>query len=669
MAEYKLNETEVTDVVQLIKTLCEDWTDTYETFADYRLMAVGELPKEHTQRLKRTEYEQRSKLKPRLIVDAIKDLKSYSSHTIFHNPDGAFGFDPTEENDIGRAEKATDLVKHCWYRTHVKRTCKAIIEDMAQVGTGYSMINQWIDRRYVPQPPVSRIRKTINGITGKTQEQFKILYRGPKLVRLKTELVCPQRVKEWDKVSAIARKFTIPYSKLQYESVSGGLASKYAPQIRKLEAREFEEPDKLFEIHKDNEETTIRPKIKDFPVLCAELWQNCMYGDDKYPTWYRTIIADFDLGGENEPIVFNFDRDPMQTGMHNIIHSTIFPCSDRLNGFGVPEMLKDLNLEMFFKRNQVIDYINLLMAVHGTIWGLPNGMPPDDITVQTGRYKELKQGNPKDLHTVKLDITPVTAASVEIGRIEQDVQKAMAQNEITSGRTPVRREAATIGALIDENAKIRQTDPIEEIEESLIKPVATGYLMQIQTFMTSGMRIRILGRDKAFEWELVKPEEIQGAFDVRCVASSQIMPRAMKQANMNAFLQTFGGNPYIAPKLDWLELYKDVCDILEWPKAKQYVKDPSRLEEDIRREEEFMIANPDMPWAVNPSEDHPEHNSSHMQNIAHLPNGKMHISEHVWHIRQLQGQSGGGQESAAYTNQGELLNDVSSTSSAKATGR
>ncbi len=668
MTDYKLNDTEIGDAVQLIKSLKEGWNTTYETFADYRLMSAGELPKEYKERLKKPEYEQRSKLRTRVIADAIKDLRSYVGYELFRNPDGAFEFIPFEENDTGRAKKATDLVSYCWYRTHVKRVCKAIIEDIAQVGTGYSMINQWIDRRYVPQPPVSTIKKITNRLTGRTQDKFKVLYRGPKLVRLKTELVYPQKVKEWNKVSAIARMFTIPYSRLKYESATGGLTSKYVSEIKRLEKKEFEEPDKKFEIHKDNEEDVNRPKIKDFPVLCGELWQNCTYGDEEYPTWYRLIIADFDLGGEDKPIIINFDRDPMETGMHNIIHSTIFPVPDRLNGNGVPEMIQDLSLEMFTKRNQVIDYTNLLFAIHGTVWGRANGLEPDDITVQTGRYKALKTGSPKDLHTVQVDITPLTAGYNEMGRIDRDVQNAVGSNEITSGRNPIRREAATIGALIDENAKIRQTDRIEEAEETIIKRVANGYLMQIQTFMTSDMRIRVLGRKKAFEWELVRPEEIQGAFDIRCVASSRIMPRAMKQANLNAFMQTFANNPYIAPKLDWIPLYKDVCDILEMPKAKGYIRDPSKIEEDIRREEEFMIANPDMPWAVTLSEDHPEHLSSHMQKIAHLPNGKMHISEHVWHIRQLQGQNGG-QESAAYANSGELLNDVSAGSSAKALGR
>jgi hypothetical protein len=357
----------------------------------------------------------------------------------------------------------------------------------------------------------------------------------------------------------------------------------------------------------------------------------------------------------------------MKTGYHNILRAIIFPNPDRINGYAVPEMLKDLNLEMFYKRNQVIDYVNLLMAVHGTIWGKDNGLPKDDIVMKIGKYKSLKTGNPKELHTVTLDVTPVTAAYQEIGLIKRDVEETMAQNKISSGKDPIRREAATIGAIIDENAKIRQTDPIEELEESLIKPMAMSYLVQAQIFMTSAQRIRILGKN-GWEWEMVEPSDIQGAFDVECVASSQIIPRAMKQANANAIINTFGNNPYLAPKLDWGEVYKAVCDLMEWPQAKKFLKDPTMLQEEIQREEDFMLET-DMVWIVLPSEDDVAHLNSHMQRIAGIDNGKMHIQDHLNSIKIKQGQIGGVGQTSLYTNQGEALNDMASTNAPKAIGR
>jgi len=663
MADYKLKTTEIEDAQSLIRNLRDSWDETYENFTDYRLMAAGDLPKKMNELLDTNEYYRRSKLKPRIVVDAIRDLTAYISHTIFRNRDGAFSFEPTEEQDINRADKATRLVRYGWSRTNVKMVAKSILRDAAAVGLGYGMVNQWIDRRYTPAG---------KGIWAKVVGEkpgFKETYRGAKLIRLKTESVFPQKTDDWEKVGAIARVYIVPKSRLQKETVRDGLLEQYKAQIEKIDRIRPDDSSLKYNIYPETFDKEELAKVKDYPVVIGELWQNATYGKDEQPTWYRILIANFDRGGEEEPLIVGFDRDPMQTGFHNIIPAQIFPVEDRLHGMAVPEMLRALNLEMFHKRNQSIDYLNLFFNLSGTIWGKTNGLPPEDILVQTGKYKGYRGNSPKDLFAVKLDSSPLIAGAAEMSRIDQDVQHTMAQNQITSGRDPQRREAATIGALIDENAKIRQTDPVEEVEETLIKPVAMSYLMQAQVFMTKEQRFRVLGSKGMIDWETVTPDDIQGHFDVKCVSSSQIMPRSMKQANINAIIQTFANNLYIAPKLDWVSLYKDVVTEFEWEKAAAYIKDPSIVQEEIAREEDFMVANPDMPWVVNKGDDDSAHLDSHMQNIAHLPNGKMHIQEHIQSLQMKQGQMGGGNDTAAYSNQGELLNDISAGSSTKALGR
>ena len=665
MAKDTTYDKVIEDAINLINRLKKSWDTEYATFADYRRMAAGDLPKAMKEKLADPKYKYKSKLKPRVIPDAIKDLTGYLSHTLFHNRDGAFEFVPVEEQDAEKADKATKLVSYCWERTNVKMTSKSILRDTAAVGTGYGLINQWIDRRFVP-PPQGIVTKLLG-----RKGSFNEIYRGPKLIRVKAETLYPQKVKSWENVSALARIFPVPVSRLLYETTKGGLYEGARDSILKLERHEFEDPDILTDIWPENQNDTqaAAPSIKDFPVLMGELWQLFQYKSDDFPMWYCITIADFNNIDKEKPAVIRFARDPMRTNNHPFIRTVIFPNDDRLNGYAVPEMLKDLNLEMFHKRNQSIDYINLLMAVHGTIWGKQHGMAPDDITMAIGRYKELKSGSPKELHTVTLDTSPLIAANNEIALIEHDIERTMAQNKITSGRDPARREAATIGALIDENAKIRQTDPIEEFEESFIKPCAREYLLQSQVFMTAAMRLRVLGMKGMWEWETVTPEEIMGSFDVKCVASSQIIPRAMKQANLNAIFQTLGNNPYVAPKLDWLALTADLFETMEYFKGKKYIQSPTIVRENIQRENEYMKAY-GMPWIPVMSDDHPAHIEGHMADpdVANSDNGKMHIMEHQGMLRQLQGQSGGNQ-SALYTQAGEMMNDFSATSAPKALGR
>jgi uncharacterized Ntn-hydrolase superfamily protein len=345
MIEYKLKTTEIEDAQSLIKNLRDGWDKTYDTFTDYRRMAAGDLPKKMNDKLDTDEYYRRSKLKPRIIVDAIRDLTAYISHTIFRSRDEAFAFEHMEEQDINRADKATKLVRHGWNRTNVKMTAKSILRDAAATGVGYGMVNQWIDRRPVYSPDAT--------------SKLKEIYRGAKLIRLKTESVFPQKVDSWDKVGAIARVFVVPKSKLQMETMPGGMSEKYKAQIKKIERLQPDDISLKYNIYPESTDGSELSKVKDYPVLVGELWQNAMYGDDEQPTWYRILIANFDRGSEEEPLIVGFDRDPMRTGFHNIIPAQIFPVEDRLHGMAVPEMLSGLNLEMFHKRNQSIDYTNL----------------------------------------------------------------------------------------------------------------------------------------------------------------------------------------------------------------------------------------------------------------------------------------------------------------------
>ena len=647
--DYKLKKTDIEDIQQLIKTLRDSWTSTYLKFSDYRRMANGELPKEMADRLELPEYERRSKLRPRIIVDAIKDMKSYINHTIFNNPDGPFEFTPVDDQtDWRNAENSTRLVRHGWKLTGVKMTAKSVLDDTLQTGVGYSMISQSVKRRFVGN-------------------NFREVYRGAESKRLRVESVFPQKVKYWESVSALARLFVLPVSYLLKETVPGGLLIDHKKAVKNLKRVHFDDPELLYELYPESTENAEQAEnqIKDFPVLIAELWQSAMYGKDEIPQWYRTWVADFEAG---DPIVIGFDEDPMGTNYHNIIRSQVFPVTDRLTGAAVPEMLVDLDLEMFNKVNQMIDYGNLLSNLQGTVIGRHNGMAADSLICRIGRFMGLKTGEPKDLHTIGLDVQPLITGYQELGRIQHDVEHTMAQNANTFGREGARRETATVGSIINEGAIIRQTDPVEEFEETYVKPTANAYLMQAQIFMGQTQRLRILGQDGAIEWEgVVTPEDIMGAYDVVCTGSAQIIPRAMKQANIKAIMDSFMANPYLAPKIDWISFFKDIMELIEFPKAKRYIKDQTQVEADIKRENDFMVAS-GMAWPVNLTDDDTEHLKGHVGVIDRLDNGQMHIAEHLNNLQMKQGKSTGSQQ-AMYTQSGEMLNDVSATGSPKALGR
>ena len=670
MILIKKNNIVVADAIDLTKELKTSWDKTYlGVFTDYHRVIHGELPQKMESLYNGRNYKRRSKLKPRLIADIFKDLVAYTSHTLFAK-NSAFEFIPFEKNDIDGAKRANQLVRYSWLRTNVKLVAKSIIRDAATLGGGFGRIEQYTDWRFRPRTLVNGVEQYDEG-TGLPTSGYDILYRGGKLVRMCTETVYPENVNCFENIGACPVVMTLPLSKIQAESQNErGLYYNYRNNVKKIKRVDFENPEQEYISTTEHSNTNYR--IKDFPVKVAEIWQRMRYGKDDVATWYCITIANYDSG---TPLVIRFARDPMGTGTHPFVFCRIFPRDDRMFGDAIPEMLMDLFLEKFHKKNQRIDFINFMLAVHGTVFGKRGQIATDNLIFKMGKFIQLRNGQPKDLYTVTLPTEAIGATIQEESIIDKEAAEAMASNKITSGRDPSRREAATTNAIIDENAKIRQTEPISNIEETLVKPVANAYLMQCQLYMPQNMRVRIMGNDNKYDWVNVERKDILGRYDIMCRASTEILPRALKQSNYNAMVQTYG--QILGQSLDWVEIFKEHAELNEMPNAHKWIKDASYIEADIKREEDFMVAM-GQPWIALNHEPHIQHLNSHADLLNDLytenPDNpavmalENHIQQHQKLLSIQQGQQQvGGQPRA--DNMGEYLNNTSSTMSPKVAGR
>lgn len=668
MILIKKNNIVVADAIDLTKELKTIWDKTYlGAFVDYRRVCDGKLPQTMENIYNGRDYKRRSKLKPRLIADILKDLVAYTSHTLFAKGD-AFEFIPFEKNDVDGAEWANKLVSYSWLRTKVKLAAKSIIRDAGKLGGGFGRIEQYTDWRFRPRVVKDGVEQFDENNMPVSDNQ--ILYRGGRLVRICPETVYPENISCFENIGACPVVMSVPLSKIQAEAQNErGLYYNYRHNVKKIKRFDFQNPEQ--EYNQDTEHDDNHYRLKDYPVQVAEIWQRMRYGKDDVATWYCITIANY---GSGTPLVIRFARDPMGTGTHPFIMCRIFPRDDRMYGDSIAEMLMDLFLEKFHKKNQRIDFVNYMIAVHGTIFGKTNQIATDNLIFKMGKFIQLRSGQPKDLHTVTLPTEAIVATIQEEGMIDKEAAEAMASNKITSGKDPARREAATTNAIIDENAKIRQTEPISNIEETLVKPVANAYLLQCQLYMPASMRIRILG-EKGYEWQDARRKDILGRYDVICRASTEILPRALKQANMNAMIQTYV--PVLGQSLDLFEIFKVHAELNEIPNAHKWIKDTSHIEADIKREEDFMVAT-GQPWIALKHEPHIQHLNSHADLINQLytenPDNpaiealENHITQHQKLLSIQQGQTQvGGQPRA--DNMGDYLNNTSAEIAPKAAGR
>lgn len=657
----KMTQKEIVDLVnKLTLEYHAHWDKVYNSnFRDYRRLAEGKLPVKIEQRMKTDRYRLRSKLTPRTIPNALSSLKGSITHNLFHRQD-KFEFIGRGDEDHQRAKDGNKVVNYGWDVTDVETTAGEIIEDSLEVGGGFGEIVHWIDRK-----------KTMRNRGGKLGKIEDVVYDGALLKYLRTELVYPEPVRRFDDITAYAKILVLPIWDIKKQAVNPKDAYyKFRNNVKKLTKQEFTDKNIKYDVSNDH----IRP-LNEFPtpgfkVQVADVWVLFQPDTKQSPAWYNIVIGNY----EGNPKLIRFERDPMDTGKHPLVMCRVFPRNNRLFGFSAPEMLMSLFLEKFAKRNQRIDYGNQFLAMASTLVAEQGVIKKGSIAFDLNKVIELTGGNANDVTTIKMDSAPITTSLQEEAVVDNDVDVTLSTNRVSRGLDPKRREAATTIAVVDENAKILQSQPLRSIERTLIKPTAQRYLEHAQNFSDPLFNIRILGAEGA-TFASIDKNAIYGHFDVICRASSEVLPKAIKQANIGRIAQIYGANP--RTNIDMNKLAIEDMRISEISNPESFIRTETEEQAIISREEGALMNG--IAWEPLEHENHAMHIASHSRLMTELLQQgveqtdvsiislQTHNSKHQQLMQIINGQLNIGQQQGI-TSIGEGLNTASATSAPKAVG-
>lgn len=628
-------------------------------FPDYRRMADGKLPQVIEDKLSADKYKRRAKLVPRLIPDAISDMTSKLFNALF-NRDKLFDFvGRINAEDDDKAADAYHVVKHDWDFEFAdlmptKIEFRKALRDSVTVGGGFVERQHHTERILSPRYIGGEYKAS----------HFETVYVGPRYVWIRAEMIyVDPTTRIFKKRSGYIKLLTTSISAIRKEAVEGGLYEEYKKNVKNIQKGDFD-PDleatyDPSDDHRGNQQDDEAP---DFKVTLGEWWTSIDPLKEILTEHVVTIANPL-----KTPLLLRYDRDPMQTGKDPLEMCVVYPDDTRLFGKCIPEMQQDYMLEMFYKRNQRIDLINRAKAIGGTTFGNTSAFNKNTLLVKEGLFVNMRGS---DMKHIPLDLTAYPHLMAEEDRIRKDADRTAATNPVTMGLEASRRETATTTATIDENAKRRSNDPISMAEDTLIRPCAKGSLIHEYVLGSEEKWVRILGRDRKWIFKNIRREDILGNFDVVCHASTEILARAVKQANMNAMGQMYMNS---AVEFDRQEFAREHFKLSEIPNADRIVSDVTLEKERIARENSMLIAG----IGIKPlmKENHSQHVIGHLTALQEMlgqdgdPNEPMavplktHAQIHVQMQATISGQQGGlvagnVAQQPSFDNTGSLLDRI-----------
>ncbi|MCK5017985.1 MAG: hypothetical protein KAS32_13095, partial [Candidatus Peribacteraceae bacterium] len=442
---------------------------------------------------------------------------------------------------------------------------------------------------------------------------------------------------------------------------NGGLYSEYTANVNKIERANFDpNAESEYDVQDDHSYAGDITSVKDFPVLLVEIWHRIPSKTGGQPSWWLSAIANHNTNA----LLVRHDENPMGTGKHPLVMCVVYPKNDRIYGECVPEKIQDYMLEKFYKRNQRINYVNLAIKLGGITFG-PR-FTNDRSTVLADIGKHIITSGQAKIDTIKLDLAPYSSLMQEESLIERDIESTVGSNRVSQGLTAQRRETATTTSVQDENSKVRSNEPISQIEDTLLKPTAKGYLEHCQILMPDTQVLRIIGKDKMISFRTFDRSGILGHYDVKCHASSELLTKAIKQALMDKFAQLYLNSPV---RIDWQEFVKQHAQTTEIPNSNRWVVDMSNEQLEAERENTLLLANDGLTIEPLEHESHEMHLSVHYKGMEEAQGDQSvdvswlqnHIRQHEQIMETINGQNVPGQEMPTPTTRGEQLNDINTT--------
>lgn len=655
------------------------WDEKYNShIKDYRLLSEGKLPTDMENELSKLKYKYDSILVPRMILNANNNLKAMILNAIFNRNETFEFIGRTNKEDHEKAKFANQLVDdYAFEVTGVEETVNKMIEDCLETGicygeVEYRKIYEDVMRQQVGSPGSERLKKLFDFFSGAREAE--VVYDGAILKHIDTEMLAPEPVRKPENISAYSRYAVVSISDL-LERAERKNQSYYQERknLEKIKPADFEDFERQWDTSSDHTEDSNNFDAPDFKVLLNVFWMKTksFLSKDK-PRPHRIAIAN----NNTNPQLLEIAVDPMKNGKMPLVAGRIFPRNKRLMGFAAPELLFDLFMEKFAKRNQRINYMNQAIELAGMLV-IPQGAIVDrkSILVKRGKIVEISGtiSGASDIKTIDMPMQPMAMSIQEESVIDIDVDETLQSNKVSRGNMPSRQEKATTVAIVDENSKILQSMPVKNVENSIIKPVARLYLDIFQNFAEDKFIIRILGKD-GYEFKNMFRKDFMGYYDVKCHASSEILPKALKQAAYAQMAQVYGANPRCNIDIDKLCMLHG--EALEIPMG-ELINDRAKDMAEIEREETIMLTfgRPTPPLEHEPHIYHITHHMESMQQL--MMQGQqnsdafraleMHKAMHEQMMAELQGQINVPTQANPH-NLGEAINNTSAESAVKTAG-
>lgn len=634
------------------------WDQLYQgEFQRYRRLAAGKMPDDVESRLKKKKYTGKAKLVPRLIADHVEDkVTSIMNATV--NREKPFKFTGESEGDQENAERSRQLVMYNWRFTNFRQEARKTIRDAGIVGGGWLQRSHFIDRR---------LKRQFGGVERYTAASFDKVYIGTKFDYIRSEMMYPEPQPpglDFNKITGLAKMVAVPISTIQKEGLKGGLYHKYKKNIKEIKAQDYKnDTETKYSISGDHATAGEGEPETDYKVLITEWWTSLLdvFGNE-LPVWHVMTIANWETNAQ----LLRCEIDPMGNGKHPFYFCKIFDAAEpRLYGVGLPEKLYQYFLESYYKRNQRINLINSAAKRAGILIGPRSAFPPDFIEANKDLIVYSNSG--RDITHLPTDLSAYQYMLNEELKVEKDSQYTAATNPITMGIGPEKRQTATATATIDQNAKMRTLDPVGQVEQTMVCPAAIDTHEHNLILVPEPYIGRLLGPDRKPQFFKFSRADILGRFDAFCEGSTEITPKALKLANMNAMVNQYAN---LQVEMDWGKIAKAHWKLAEFPDAEDVVITKTIQQENIQRENGAMSNG--VPWVPLPHEDHQTHVGGHQQYIQLMmtqgadqnDEGITAINIHIKMHLQLMGMKQGalaqqGQE-PSFSDMGDLMERVGS---------
>lgn len=374
----------------------------------------------------------------------------------------------------------------------------------------------------------------------------------------------------------------------------------------------------------------------DDTVILYHYWEN-----DRY-----VVMANGHEIIRDTPNPYNDKRVPY-------VAATCFPTLQEFYGQGLVNPIQYLQEELNTIRNIALDQGKMNME---GIWAIDenvSSVSDADLAMYPGKqfYAEFVNGKPP-IEQVFQSTLPSDFERLE-GRVQQDIQSALAINDYMVGAGSGSAGTASEAAMLNASAANRFRLQALISQESFVAKMADMFLARRQQFLDKPKVFRVLG-EQGYWYPEITPEEIAGRYDFEPQGSQSQPNKEVLRQQMMQMVSIAASNPQTMAMTNWPEVYKELWGMFDFRFSERFMLMPP--EKQLSQTQENYILLQGEKVAVEPNEPHDQHIEQMTEAMAQAEQmGDPRIQEAVQdhfdnHMRFLQGQqgaAGGGQTPGA----------------------